>query len=266
MTNRVPIQQHADPTDHVLLPTISVACFERGQNPSVVFPSRRQLPVPPSHPLLGSSAPIPNYAVSPPTPAEHKHLRASFLATFSRPLESAPRRVLGNTVLERRSGTFAIPHLASSIPLEGHPLADDLSLCAAPDAPALPGTGISSAMREAQSPPEHPNTFDPSSSTPGRQKRLLLELLVGIIGKNARGQGPRHSDLMPRGTHTEAARRGCFCRPLGRSFAPCRFQTSSSNLAATMARSSSQIRVSARFPRVRSRGFRSMNQPPGGAA
>ena len=171
MTNRVPIQQHADPTDHVLLPTMSVACFERGQNPSVVFPSRRQLPVPPSHPLLGSSAPIPNYAVSPPTPAEHEHLRASFLATFSRPLESAPRRVLGNTVLERRSGTFAIPHLASSIPLEGHPLADDL--LAALDAPARPGAV---AMREAQSPrprvPEHIRPLE-RHTTRRKQRRPL---------------------------------------------------------------------------------------------
>jgi hypothetical protein len=40
--------------------------------------------------------------------------------------------------------------------------------------------------------PEHPNTFNPSSSTPGRKSgAVLLELLVGVIGKNARGQGRR---------------------------------------------------------------------------
>ena len=42
---------------------------------------------------------------------------------------------------------------------------------------------------------EHPNTLDPSSGTPGRKSgAVLLDLLLAVIGKNARGQG---ADITP---------------------------------------------------------------------
>src|SRR5215469_12017139 len=106
--------------------TRPVACSERVQNPSAVFPSRQQQrPVPPSRPLSGSSAPIRGYAACPPTPAEHGHLRASFSATFLRPLETVPTRLRGSMALEHRSETFVVLHSASSIPLDSHPISLD---------------------------------------------------------------------------------------------------------------------------------------------